>query len=132
MTPGNFQKEVLRSTEFTIPYPNNGNFYNLDRAFGVMEVNPAISGEEIYLPVPPKSGIFHVLTYGHNATAGGTCKVSIGAPATGAPVTTIDGLNKFATLSAYPQTVVLFSVPATSSTVQWILVANQGAALSVS
>jgi hypothetical protein len=130
MTPFNFPFEVGRSTSLVFKDPGNTGVLNeIPSSFRCLELNPAAAGETRFLPVPSKTGLFLSLTYGQGATAGGTAKVAIGSTGS-APTTTIDGTNKYATISGYGQLVLLYSVPAGATTFQWALLANQGAALS--
>lgn len=133
MTPHNFPYEVLRSASL-LAKDGNGNAAPLDvrGSFQLMGLEVATSSDTRYLPVPIKSGLRVGLTV-LNLAAGGSIKVSLGSSTSTAPATTVDGVNKYATLNGYGQLVQLISVPATAygATHQWILDgAPQGASLS--
>ena len=98
-------------------------------AGGNANLTIAASGETRNLPVPTFDGQRMRLAIG-GFTTSATVKVSLGGAT---PATTIDGTNKFATMSAFGQGVLLESIPVSGTpTFAWKLIANLGSTLSAS
>jgi hypothetical protein len=126
MTAQNILRQLFLWTIFKLVDPGNTGVIDANKDFGVLELS--FNGTETrFLPAPLKSGLDCTLTVG--TPTSGSAKVAIGATS-GTPSTTIDGLNKFATLSAYGQMVKLTSIPASATAFKWSLVVSQGASLS--
>ena len=98
-------------------------------AGGNCNLTIAASGETRNLPVPTFDGQRMRLAIG-GFTTSATVKVSLGGAS---PATTIDGTNKFATMSAFGQGLLLESIPVSGTpTFAWKLIANLGSTLSAS